>query len=78
MSNSTSPLFTDDPDSLNEEEFTAYIRDRIGDIDFKQRTAECFMEFLDEAGRLILETPNTVTLKEAYTHQYYLTLNNLV
>lgn len=39
----------DDPDTLNEEEFRAYIRDRIGDIDFKQRTVECFMEFMDDA-----------------------------
>lgn len=37
---------------MNEEEFRAYIRDRIGDIDFKQRTMECFMEFVDEAGKV--------------------------
>ncbi|KAH3839604.1 hypothetical protein DPMN_113036 [Dreissena polymorpha] len=37
----------DDPDSLTEEEFRLYIRDRIGNIDFKERTKECFQEFIE-------------------------------
>lgn len=47
-------FISDDPDTLNEEEFTLYIRDKLGDIDCRQRCLDSFREFDEEGTGIVL------------------------
>ncbi|XP_053399291.1 calmodulin-like [Mercenaria mercenaria] len=51
----------DDPESLTEEEFALYIRERIGNIDFRKRCEDCLREF-DEDGSGLLSRDTLKTI----------------
>lgn len=58
----------DDPDTLSEEEFSRLIRDRIGELDCRQRCEECFREFDEEGTGVISRDMMKIILTQRGSH----------